>query len=500
MKWTPERLNAIDREYDQYRLLMSQGDDSPLHHFLYHCTIDSKPDPLPFCRVYRPWQWERIKRRAPMVEYACGYRPDYKGDPQNSWETWPRGHDKTGETARICVWAAAFARKPIKGTVVASDGEQAALLFDAAKTTIQLNPWLKEKVGTKGSMIEGDGGHITIRTHDAAGSYGLTDDLTILDELTHWQSRALWDTLISGSGKVPTGAMLVMTNAGVVGSWQWDILQDALDDPLWRVYQSPPKTILADWMTMERIESIRRKMSASTARRVWDNEWVDATDLPLLTFDEILSCEDWECLWTRRPESFAYRPELYMGVDVGRTNDLTVIWTLEQVRDVSLTREIKTLSNASFQEQRFEIESRLTRDVISLSIDMGAIGYQLSEDLHAAYPHQVNRVALSAGRQGQLGIRVREAFRERSIRIPSDPVLRRDLQQVSAVETGTGGTPLIRTDRSDVGHADRFWAMALALGGVPTRATPKSTGGYAMAQRSRFASQIAGTRRRSVGM
>ncbi len=474
-EWTWERIQKCQEEYDAYRLELSRGDDRPLRQFLWHVTMDSQPEPLPFHRIYRPWQWERISRRAPAVEHAAGKNPSYRG-PLCSWETWPRGHDKTGETARMCVWMAAFSARPIVGTVVASDEDQARFLRDAADRTIELNPWLKPFVKVTSNMISGSTGAIQIKPYDAAGAYGATDDLIVCDELTWWGSRRLWDAVMSGLPKRKQGCLLVTSNAGVIGSWQHQLHLECQKDPLWMVYDSPVDQILADWMSLEMIESARKKLDPVTSRRVWGNHWVDSNEYPLLTEEEIRQCEA-KCLWGMRPESFAYRPELYMGVDIGRTHDKTVIWTVEVIqeggRQVAVTREVVTLDNCPFPVQREQLEKRLTKDVVRCCIDQGSIGYELAEDFARYHPSQVERVALGPARQGQLAIRVREAFRSQSVLIPQNADIRRAFLKIQAVETSPGGLPVIKTPRDSTGHCDEFWALALALGGMQTRPMPK---------------------------
>lgn len=485
--WTWDKIQRCQQEYDAYRVAVSSGDRMPLRQFLWHVTVDAQPQAKPFHQIARQWQIERIARRAPMVEAASGRLTNYVG-PRCSWETWPRGHDKTGETARMCVWFAAFAGRPVAGTVVASDEEQAKFLRSAALRTIELNPWIKPYVDVQADKIVGSMGIVKISGYDPSGSYGATDDLIVCDELTWWKSRDLFDALLSGLPKRREGCLLVTTNAGVLGTWQHDLLLRCQADPLWSVYESPEGQILADWMSEETIQSAKSKLHPGTARRVWENVWIDQTETPLLTLDEIDAVLDRATLWTHRPTSFAYRPRLYIGVDIGRTNDKTVIWTLEEVDEyidpqysseteqIFYTREVLELSNCPFHEQRRLLEERLTHDVIRCSIDQGSIGYELAEDFYRHYPHQVERVQLNSGRQGQLAVRVREMVRAERVRLPARESIRRNFSRIQAVETSQGGLPIIRTPRDHTGHCDEFWAFALALGSVPTRPVQRPVG------------------------
>jgi hypothetical protein len=196
-----------------------------------------------------------------------------------------------------------------------------------------------------------------------------------------------------------------------------------------------------------------------TRAQLLEGDW-NAGDDGLLTFDEIVACEA-DSLWAEG-EVPARRCELYVGVDVGRTRDLTVIWTWERVGDVFWCRDLCTLARASFREQKDAITRRLGPGVGRCAIDKGGIGYQLAEELERDYPAVVEGVSLSSGVQGRLAQRLAVAVRERRVRIPRDESLRADWRLVRRLRV-VGGVDRVVTERGDVGHADRFWAAALAL-------------------------------------
>lgn len=198
----------------------------------------------------------------------------------------------------------------------------------------------------------------------------------------------------------------------------------------------------------------------TTRRQLLDGDWT-ANDDGLLSYDLIQGCEvraD-ETLWLDgQPQG--ERPELYLGMDVGRTKDLSVLWTWEKIGDVCWCREVLVMDGWNFRRQKDAVRQRITRDVVKLQIDKGLIGYQLAEELEREYPAIVEGVQLTAGRQGQLASLIRVAFAERKVRVPDDPVLRDDFRLVKQVDS-RNGVPVIQTERSAVGHADRFWAAAL---------------------------------------
>lgn len=437
-----------------------------LGNYLGHVVLDSRPEPLSWGFCWEPWQRGIVAPILPAIEYMAGVAPVYSG-PRNFFLVLPRGHDKTGLIGRLSNWAVAYARNPISGVAAAATREQAALLLESMKAEMRLNPWLAERLRPQNYAMCRRGGRLKVISADAPHSSGLKCDLIVCDELTFWDSRDLFDVLYSGREKRPASVFIIITNAGIRGSWQWDVLEKAKADPVnWRVFETPADTQLASWMDAEKIEGLRALIPRGHARRVLDNHWIDTTETPLLDFDVIRVCVG-DCLWPNGicpPQS---RPELYVGIDVGRTHDKTVIWTLELVGDVAWTREIKVLHEASFAEQKHAMQQRITRHVIAARIDKGGVGMQLSEELAREFVGIVQGVALSAGKQGQLALALQTAFQGQRIRIPDDGELIADLQLIDEIETGAGGTPIIKTNHGPTGHGDRFWAAALALSGIP---------------------------------
>jgi len=441
--------------------------------YLGHVVIDSRPQPRNWGCCIEPWQVRLVRPLIPALERLADLRANYRG-PRSFLYVLPRGHDKTGLIGRLCNWVIAFARRPVEAVAVASTQDQARILLDSMKAELRLNPWMQRLLAPYNDLVRGPGGRLRVLAAEAGHSSGLKCDLFICDELTFWPKRDLFDVLYSGREKRPDSVFIIITNAGLRNSWQWDLLVAARADPRnWHVYEAPPDTTLASWMTPERVAAIRTVIPRGHARRVLDNHWIDQTEQPLLNFDVIRQCTA-DCLWPEGTVPQGERPELYLGVDVGRTRDRTVIWTLELIGDVAWTREIAVLDQLPFAAQKAAIQARLTRHVVALRIDKGAIGYQLAEELETACPRIVEGVQLTAGRQGQLALALQTAFESQRIRIPDDSLLFADLQLVEQVETGKNGMPTIQTHHGPTGHADRFWAAALALAGIPLRRPARS--------------------------
>ncbi|HMM25551.1 MAG TPA: terminase family protein, partial [Pseudoxanthomonas mexicana] len=157
--------------------------------------------------------------------------------------------------------------------------------------------------------------------------------------------------------------------------------------------------------------------------------------------------------------------DCYVGIDIGRRNDLFVIWVLERVGDVLWTREIITRKRATFAEQ-----DELLDDVMkfyrvrAVRMDQTGMGEKPVEDAQRRYGSgRVQGVLFTGPAKLHLATVGKEAFEDRLIRIPmGDSELRGDLHKLKKVSSPTGAPRFIAESDSS-GHADRAWAGFLAV-------------------------------------
>lgn len=185
-----------------------------------------------------------------------------------------------------------------------------------------------------------------------------------------------------------------------------------------------------------------------------------------LSFDLIAGCEypsteDWEWSINELRDSSA---PLFIGVDIGREHDLTVFWILERRNDIFYTRRIVTMRNQPFdiQEQALNEFLQLPR-VQRCSIDQTGIGRQFCERAQQRFGrYKVEALSFTPVLKEELAYPLKSAFEKRAVRIPSDPRIRSDLRGVKK-ESASGGGIRFTAEHGQNGHADRFWALALAL-------------------------------------
>lgn len=184
-----------------------------------------------------------------------------------------------------------------------------------------------------------------------------------------------------------------------------------------------------------------------------------------LTYDMIDRCERHDCLWSK-PIGYFFRSglghargELYLGVDVGRKRDLTVMALLEKIGDVLWLRDLHIMANAPFPAQRAALKERIGL-VRRGCVDSTGLGMQLAEEAHQI-KRTVEPVTFTQKTKEQMAVGLRQRFEDQTIRIPPDGVLRDDLHAVKKITTPSGNMRF-DAERTD-GHADRFWAIALAV-------------------------------------
>ena len=155
---------------------------------------------------------------------------------------------------------------------------------------------------------------------------------------------------------------------------------------------------------------------------------------------------------------------LYVGVDVGRTRDLTVITVIERVTGTLFTRRMIEMQNTSFAEQEEMLYGILELPQMRrCCIDQTGIGRQFAERAQKRFgTARVEGVTFTGAVKEELAYPLKAAFEDRSIRIPDSRELASDLRGIRK-DTTASGNVRFAGERTKDGHCDRFWALALAV-------------------------------------
>ncbi len=185
-------------------------------------------------------------------------------------------------------------------------------------------------------------------------------------------------------------------------------------------------------------------------------------DAAFLEYDLIASCEYGNEPWEiTLEEARAGKRDLYAGLDIGRTRDLTVLWIIERLGDVFYTRKIITLKKMSKPDQEKVLWPWLAC-MRRTCIDYTGLGIGWGDDAQKQFgQYRVELVTFNGPVKERLAYPVRGRMEDKKLRLPYEPEVRADLRAVTKVTTAAGNIRFT-AERTENGHADRFWALALA--------------------------------------
>lgn len=156
--------------------------------------------------------------------------------------------------------------------------------------------------------------------------------------------------------------------------------------------------------------------------------------------------------------------DIYIGYDIARKKDLSVITVWEKKGSVFYLRVIYELKNMLFRGQKAILYSLLKLPKCrKCCIDKTGIGAQLAEDAELDFGKKVEGITFSAKTKEELAYKLYYAFEDRNIRFPDDEDFKNDIHSIKRLPTSTG-VVRFEAERSETdGHADRFWSSALGI-------------------------------------
>ena len=160
---------------------------------------------------------------------------------------------------------------------------------------------------------------------------------------------------------------------------------------------------------------------------------------------------------------------IVLGMDIGRSHDLSVICALAEFGGALVLFAVEELRECPFAEQLRRLGRWLENPrVIHASVDATGIGAMLAEEARRRYGSRVEEFQFTRRSKEAIYSGMRRAFEDKRIRIPGNRELREDLHAIEK-NVSAGGTITYSAARSADGHSDRASALALALHAATTR-------------------------------
>lgn len=163
----------------------------------------------------------------------------------------------------------------------------------------------------------------------------------------------------------------------------------------------------------------------------------------------------------------------YIGNDIGRRGDRWVAWVVEEVSGTYITREVSVLHREKYKEHDAEIARLFAKyKVVRMCMDQTGIGDRSTEEMIDKYGEsRVEGINFTAPNKEDMAELAKKLMKSRQMLLPTKaPEIIQDLRRIQKVVTSSGH---IRFDavRDKFGHADRSWAMMLALHAAVTPTT-----------------------------
>lgn len=276
-----------------------------------------------------------------------------------------------------------------------------------------------------------------------------------------------------------------------------------LDKSTWTLHTIPITRAVEDGM-LEKIEG--RPFSAEERRawlenlereegiRRWNQEYMcipEDEEGSFFTFDQISQCEYDEALFFpedgvkkfagagQELEALAWFKKIafaadtlgtgnfYLGMDVGRNVNYTVLCLIEVVAGIRFVRAIAALDNFCYPAQQDCASTWIRiRTFRRCCMDNRGIGNETGERLQKRHgTYVVERIDATARIKEQFAYAVLGLMLDKLLRYPSDDTVRDDFHSIQKVDTVAGNTRIVasKNETDENSHGDYYTAISLGV-------------------------------------
>jgi phage FluMu gp28-like protein len=288
-----------------------------------------------------------------------------------------------------------------------------------------------------------------------------------LDEFAYLaRPKEVWD----GAAAVTLHGyrMRVASTPNGVGNEFHRLATDPVQHSGWAIHEIPIQRAIADGM---RVDISRCWKMAKGDRRLYSQlfecKFLDG-QLQYIPTDAIEAC--------KRSDLYTYDGEYYAGLDIGRTNDLTALVIVRLVGEVAYLVALHTCKRTDQAALDELVQYAFLRyNVAKLAVDATGMGAFPAENMQREYGRtRVLPIQFTKQSKEDLASTMFQFFVSGNVLVPErdesapdfEPggaeALTTDVCSVQRIITSAGN---IRYDapHTDDGHADRAWALALAL-------------------------------------
>ncbi len=426
-----------------------------------------------------PYQWAWItdpaimkimeKSRRTGVSFADSYESArYHSLRSSDQDSWVSSRDET--TAKLYAKDCQKFAKALNRA--AGDlGDEVLLDGSGNKVTVHTIPFANgttlNSLASNPDVFAGKGGRVKLDEHalrrDPRGVYA------IASPTIDWGGMLAIISTHRGSGNFFNSLIREIVEKGNPKGFSHHrvTLEDALDQHLlWKLQCVFPDGDPRLEMDEADYFDYQRRRSADEETFLQEYMCVPADDAgAFLEYALIDACtypagEEWE--YSLKEMASCQNP-LLGGLDIGRSHDLTSFMVLEKVGGHYFLRKRIDLQGEKFSTQEAVLYPWVEH-CRRVCVDKTGLGMQFAERMGERFgKYKIEGVTFSGPVKEELAYPLRSAFEDGGISIPfGDKELEQDLRAVRKTTTAAGNVRF-EAERGEAGHADRFWALALAV-------------------------------------
>lgn len=313
-----------------------------------------------------------------------------------------------------------------------------------------------------------NGAIIKALAHNFRTVQGFTGDIWMDEFAWYANPKKIWHAFVPSIGAIK-GRLSILSTPFEEHSLFHELFSDELRYYMFARFRVDIYRAIKDGLDFD-LETMQNLFDADTWSSAYECQFVD-DESSLMSISLIKTCVDEKTAYYT-PKSTV---SLYCGYDVGRVKDRSTLCALQLKEGIYQTAVLDVFAKAKFDEQKTHLKGFMqTYFQALLRMDKTGLGMNLTESMHDMFKSRVSGVWFTNTKKEEMALNLKKLFEDKKIRIPNDPALIADIHAIKR----TIGAKSFKYDakRNEYGHADRFWALALAASHIGA-VRRKRTGG-----------------------
>ncbi len=295
---------------------------------------------------------------------------------------------------------------------------------------------------------------IKAMAHNFRTVQGFTGDIWMDEFAWYPNPKRIWHAFVPSIGAIK-GRLTIISTPFESGSLFEELYRNQDRYYMFERFKVDIYDAIKDGLDFD-LETMKSLFDADTWASAYECQFID-DDAAAFGIHLIKSCVDPNAVYFMPPSNSL----LFAGYDIGRTKDKSALASIIPHKDIYKLANLEVLAKASFAEQKSHLINFLkTYPLAQLAMDKTGIGMNLTEDIKSIFKQRITGVYFTNTIKEFLVLNLKKLFEDKRIIIPNDQQLIRDIHSIKRLAAQKSFK--YDSNRTTYGHADRFWALALA--------------------------------------